>query len=98
MSKFPEEKINELRAYPISYRIQQLRWWSDLSQRAFAREIECTQPTLCRWEQGQKIPNGKVLARITQYFDLPSDFFLDAEIQRVKLLKKRRSNRTDTEK
>lgn len=93
MGIFPEQKINELRAYPISYRIQQLRWWSNLSQRAFAREIQCTQATLSRWEQGKSVPDGRALAKIVQFFELPDDFFVDAEIQRVRLNVKRQEDK-----
>lgn len=92
-----KERIEELRPYPISYRIQKLRWWSDLTQEEFGKLFGVKQPTVGMWESGANIPRGQVLEQMKVVFDLPSDFFEDAEIVRLKLRSKKEKAESENE-
>lgn len=83
------EALNELRAYPIGYQLKRLRCIYGYSQIEFAKAIKCTQSCVSRWETYNIVPNGRHLEKIIQLFELPGDFFASAEIQRVKLSKKK---------
>lgn len=84
------EALNELRAYPIGYQLKRLRCIYGYSQMEFAKKIGCTQACVSRWETDNIVPNGRKLEKIIQLFELPNDFFAGAEIQRVKLLSKKK--------
>ena len=81
--------IAELRAYSLGFRIQKLRLCADLKQVEFAKLFGVQQTTVVTWENDEHIPRSHVLNKMQMLFDLPMDFFLDAEISRVKLRTKR---------
>lgn len=81
--------IAELRAYSLGFRIQKLRLCADLKQVEFAKLFGVQQTTVVTWENDEHIPRNHVLNKMQMLFDLPMDFFLDAEISRVKLRTKR---------
>lgn len=96
MIKIPDEKLEELKIYPVSYRLQQLRWLSGLSQTEFAKLMGCTQATVSTWESGRYTPSGKMILKIIDLYQLPSNFFIDLCIEKVRLQKKRKEKAEDT--
>lgn len=95
MSKFSTEKLEELKGYPLSYRLQKLRWWSGFTQEDVANHLHCGQGSVSSWEQGKRYPNGRTLEKIIDLYDLPGDFFLDLDIKRLKLMRKKREELDD---
>lgn len=85
MNAIPKEKAEELKAYPIHYRLQMLRGWSGCTQKELAALVGVAQNTVSKWESGTCQPFSKNLMKMIQVFNLPCDFFADVEIERLKL-------------
>lgn len=81
--------IAALRSYSLGFRIQKLRLCADMKQSEFASLFGVSQTAVVAWENDEHIPRSRVLNDMQMIFGLPMDFFLDAEIERVKLRKKR---------
>lgn len=81
-----EQTIEELKCYPLQYRIKRLRCITELSQEEFANKLGYTQATVSNWESGRKAPNGIALEKLRKFFNLPYNFFIDVEIERLKRL------------
>lgn len=85
-----KEDIAALRSYSLGIRIQKLRACADMNQIEFGNLFGVKQTTVWAWESDEHIPRAMILNKMQLIFNLPTDFFLDAEIERVKLRKKRR--------
>ncbi len=85
--KIPEQVINALRNYPISYRLKKLRNISGYTQKKIGEIIGVKQNTICAWENGRNEPHGGYLEKYIRFFDLPLDFFIDLEVETAKLRK-----------
>ncbi len=85
MNKFSKEKIEELKAYPLHYRLQMLRGCNGYTQKEFAALLSVTQNCISKWECGVSQPLSKNRMKMIQMFDLPCDFFADVEIEKLKL-------------
>lgn len=79
-----ERIVAEIKSYPMQYRIKRLRCSLGLSQKDFARRIGFTQTTVCKWERQGVLPSDLAFEAIIKEFDLPLDFFIDAEIDKIK--------------
>ena len=75
--------LEEIRYFPINFRIRKLRRILGLSQTEFAERIHTSQTSVSLWEKGRIEPTDRSLDKIVDVFDLPSDFFLDIDIQRL---------------
>ncbi|MBR0484476.1 MAG: helix-turn-helix transcriptional regulator [Oscillospiraceae bacterium] len=87
--KFDEERINALKSYPVAYRLQQLRAWSDYTQEEVANLIGSKQSSISMWERGLFIPNNRILAKIISVYHLPNDFFEDIQLERSQMGRKK---------
>lgn len=77
-------ELDKIRYYPLPYRIRRLRRLLGLSQTEFAEKINSSQTLIALWEGGKYAPSEKSMDKIVKAFDLPSDFFLDIDIERMK--------------
>ena len=75
MKTLTDFDINQLKDYPIGYRLQRLRWWNGLTQEEFAQLIGCSQSAVSMWESGTYKPYEKTLEKIAELYDLPCNFF-----------------------
>lgn len=89
MRKIPKDRVTELKAYPISFRLQKLRYLSGYTQQQLAAHLGVTNVAVCNWETGKTVPYSRTLEQIILLYDLPSDFFLDIEIEKLKLNKRK---------
>lgn len=81
--------IAALRSYSLGFRIQKLRLCANMKQSEFGELFGVSQTAVVAWENDEHIPRARVLNTMQMMFELPIDFFIDAEIDRVKLRKKR---------
>jgi len=77
--------LENLKNYPISFKLQKLRCGKGLTQSKFAAEIGCVQATVSAWECGDAVPSELMKEKIRKYFGLPYDFFIKDDIESVKL-------------
>ena len=77
------QSLEQIRYYPLPFRIKKLRRLLGLSQKEFAERIHSSQTLIALWERGKNSPSEKSLDKIIAAFDLPFDFFLDIDIQRL---------------
>ena len=89
MRKIPPEKLESLRQYPISMRLQQLRYYCNISQRELAEAINCTQMSIVDWESGKILPSWRSMKKIIAFYDLPDTVFIDWTVERNKMKKMR---------
>jgi transcriptional regulator with XRE-family HTH domain len=76
--------IESLKSYPLSYRLQRLRWAKNLTKAELARSLKCNARTIYIWEKGDKFPSGRMLERIRAFYELPFDFFVSDNIMALK--------------
>lgn len=88
----PSEKLEELNPYPLSYRLQQIRLLLGYTQDEAAKLIGCTQTSISTWETGKYPPCGKFLLKITEVYGLPSNYFMDLSVEKVKIRKNRKKH------
>ena len=81
--KIDEQRLTALKAYPLAYRLQQLRAWNDYTQKEFATLVGTRQATVSMWERGLCIPNYRNLDRIISACCLPDDFFDDIHFEKI---------------
>jgi len=93
--KISRERIEELRSYPVSYRLQKLRWMAGYTQNEFSDLIGCTQATVSLWERGQFTPSGKMIERIIGLYDLPDNYFIDIDIEKVNMKNKNKKDEVE---
>lgn len=60
-------------------KIKELREKRGLPQKALAIDLGVTQPTICDWESGRKIPSAKSTAKLADYFGVSTDYILGRE-------------------
>lgn len=76
-------KLDAIRYFPLPFRIKKLRRLLGLSQTEFAERINSSQTSVSQWERGRYAPTDRSLDKIVEEFDLPMDFFLDIDVQRL---------------
>lgn len=72
-------KTDKPRNYAVGRNLQRLRWENQLTQKALAELLGCSQSAVSMWEKGAFMPYGKTREKITLLYDLPSDFFSECE-------------------
>lgn len=85
MRKIPEDMLETLKNYPISMRLQQLRYYCDISQRDLAEALNCTQMSIVDWESGKTLPSWRSMKKIIAFYDLPDTVFIDWTMERAKM-------------
>jgi len=58
------------------FRIKQLREKHGLQQKSLALDLGVSQPTICDWESGKKIPSFKNTIKIADFFHVTTDYLL----------------------
>ena len=56
--------------------IRELRKKKGISQKVLAIELSVSQPTVCDWEKGVKIPGSENLKKLANYFGVSIDYLL----------------------
>ena len=74
-----EDRLAELKKYPLDSRIKKLRLINGLKQSELAELLDCSIATISYWENSHSIPAEKFLIKLALIFDLPTDFFSDDE-------------------
>lgn len=82
--KIRDERLEELKSYPVSFRIRKLRCLLGITQKEFASKINFSSTSVILWENGKVSPSQLALEKIITSYDLPVDFFLDIEIERMR--------------
>ena len=77
------KSLEQIRYYPLPFRIKKLRLLTGLSQTEFGEKINISQTTISMWEKGRSEPSERSLERIVKAYELPFDFFLDIDVQRL---------------
>ena len=77
-------ELEQIMYYPLPYRIRRLRRLLGMSQTEFAEKIGSSQTLVALWEGGKTAPSERSLDKMVKAFDLPLDFFMDIEIERMK--------------
>lgn len=62
----------------LGERIAKLRDRKGYTQKSLARELGISQPTVCAWEQGYRIPSLPVWRALSEAIDLPPEELLEA--------------------
>jgi repressor LexA len=57
-------------------RIKELREEHGLQQKMLAIDLNVSQPTICDWESGKKLPSFKSTIKIADYFSVSTDYLL----------------------
>lgn len=57
-------------------RVKELRELRGISQKELALELHVAQPTVSDWENQKKMPRGKNLLQLAEYFDVDSAYIL----------------------
>ena len=60
-------------------KIKELREKRGIPQKALAIDLGVTQPTICDWESGRKVPSAKSTAKLADYFGVSTDYILGRE-------------------
>lgn len=58
-------------------KLKQLREARDISQRKLASELEVSNQTIANWEKGKSKPQLDNIVKISKYFNVPVNFFLE---------------------
>lgn len=87
MAKISDEKLEELKSYPLSYRLKRLRTMSGYTQKQAASLMGVHQQSICCWETEVQAPIRRMLEKYIELYELPIDYFDDIEIERLKLKK-----------
>lgn len=86
----PAKKLEEWSCLPLGVRLEKLRGYNNYTQVDIARIIGCTQTSVSRWESCQAIPRDKTLDKFIELYELPSNYFLDTVIDKLKIMKKKK--------
>lgn len=72
----------------IGEKIKHLRESKKLSQRAMAKDLNITNPTISMWENGIRNPDTQTLVLLSKYFTVPVSYFFEEqnEIKKVESL------------
>lgn len=57
-------------------RIKELREKKGIGQKALASDLHVSQPTICDWETGRKVPSSKSASKLADYFGVSLDYLL----------------------
>lgn len=57
-------------------RIIELRREENLTQQRLSEELGIARSSLASWEIGDRLPNAKQLLKISEYFDVTTDYLL----------------------
>ena len=68
------EVYEDLRGFPLNQQLRLLRYRRELTQGELAKEIKTTKVSISEWENGKRIPVGRTIERIRQYYGLPIGF------------------------
>lgn len=82
--KVSSKILDELRSHPLSFRLMQLRAMHGYTQTELAKQIGVAKVTITSWEKSRCIPSVKSIGRLILLYDLPTDFFIDADEMRDK--------------
>ncbi len=63
----------------ISSRIYELRQEKNITQAVLAKEIGVTQKAIDFWEKGINEPKASYIIKLSQYFDVTTDYLLGLE-------------------
>ena len=63
----------------ISSRIYELRQEKNITQTVLAKEIGVTQKAIDFWEKGINEPKASYIIKLSQYFDVTTDYLLGLE-------------------
>lgn len=61
----------------IGEKIKSLRQAKKLSQRAMAKDLNITNPTISMWENGIRNPDTHTLTELSKYFNVPISYFFE---------------------
>ncbi|MBR3631445.1 MAG: helix-turn-helix transcriptional regulator [Oscillospiraceae bacterium] len=92
--RIPRDWLEGIQGYPLGYQLKRIRNYCGYSQMQEAELLGCKQPTISAWESGKTKPYGRLRERIIELYGLPTYYFSEAEIEHLKLGKKRK-NRKD---
>lgn len=87
--KISPEILEELKSYPLSYKLQQIRLLLGYTQKEASELIGCTQASMSTWENGKSPPCESMLLKIIQVYGLPMNYFVDHTVEKVKVQSKR---------
>ena len=76
--------FEELKNYPLAFRLKKLRCKFEYTQKDLANLLGCQQASVSMWERGVCKPNGIMLEKIIKLYKLPSNYFIDVEIESFK--------------
>jgi transcriptional regulator with XRE-family HTH domain len=62
-------------------RIKELREKKKIGQKVLASDLGVSQPTVCAWENGTKVPSSKSTAKLADYFGVSMDYLLGREYE-----------------
>jgi len=88
-------EFEDLKGYPLSYKLQQLRWRSGLTQQEFAEKVGCNFRSVTDWERGKRVPFGRTLEKIRDFYGLPQYFFIENDIETIRMVNSRRKKDSD---
>lgn len=77
MMKISDERMAELKSYPLNIRIRTMRVFHNLSRAELAESLGCASTTVTLWENNQSQPTNDNMIKLAQIFDLPLNFFLE---------------------
>ena len=66
----------------FSRRLKELRASAGLSQKALASKLFVSQQAVARWETDKATPNPETLAKLSEIFDVSTDYLLGREMSR----------------
>jgi transcriptional regulator with XRE-family HTH domain len=67
----------ELRGYPISFKIKYLRNENQWTVADFANKMQCCVTSITYWENGKRKPSFKNIVQMSKVFKVSVDFFTD---------------------
>lgn len=75
----------------LSYRLKELRQEKQLTQAKLAKELNVTQQSYARWENGKVTPSPEKLSNIAKFYGVTTDYLLegkksDIDLSNVELL------------
>lgn len=79
--------LDQLKPYPLSYKIQQLRVITGYTQQGLSDKIGVTQALICNWEKDKCIPSQQNLHKLASFYGIPADFFVDFSLESIRFSK-----------
>jgi len=88
-------EFKDLKGYPLSYKLQKLRWRSNLTQKEFAEKGGFNYRSVTDWECGKRVPFGRTIEKIRNFYGLPQGFFAENDIETIKMGKNRKKRKSN---